>query len=273
MASSFSQANCSLTHLVNPLGTEVVFSFEGSVQNIYAALVVRLAHSGLFKKIEIWKNAITYNASTGGVCGILLQSTDEGQGKLTLFFNTEASEHTKILFEEFIQTQLQRRSIEGTIHRQRIFVCNGCGFIVTNQLVQLRSERGFNWVGCPVCDTSISLLDREEQQQLGVTTTVQDMNRSADAKRNFEAAKSILQGKHETKDYDVFLCYNQIDRPFVKEIGLELKKYGVLPWLDEWELRPGLSWQKLLEKQIKQIKSAAVFVGKNGVGPLAAIRA
>ena len=39
------------------------------------------------------------------------------------------------------------------------------------------------------------------------------------------------------------------------------------PWLDEWELRPGLPWQPLLEEQIGTIKSAAVFVGKNGRGP------
>lgn len=37
--------------------------------------------------------------------------------------------------------------------------------------------------------------------------------------------------------------------------------------MDEWELRPGLPWQELLEEQIGQIKSAAVFVGKNGMGP------
>ena len=39
------------------------------------------------------------------------------------------------------------------------------------------------------------------------------------------------------------------------------------PWLDEWKLRPGLPWQPLLEEQIGKIKSAAVFVGKNGRGP------
>ncbi len=46
-----------------------------------------------------------------------------------------------------------------------------------------------------------------------------------------------------------------------------MKEYGILPWLDEWELRPGLPWQHLLENQIGQIRSAAVFVGKEGIGP------
>ena len=46
-----------------------------------------------------------------------------------------------------------------------------------------------------------------------------------------------------------------------------MKEHGILPWLDEWELRPGLPWQRLLEEQIGQIKSAAVFIGKDGIGP------
>lgn len=33
------------------------------------------------------------------------------------------------------------------------------------------------------------------------------------------------------------------------------------------ELQPGLPWQELVEEQIEEIKSAAVFVGRSGVGP------
>ncbi len=67
--------------------------------------------------------------------------------------------------------------------------------------------------------------------------------------------------------FDVFLCYNSQDKPEVREIALKLKEQGLTPWLDEWELRPGFSWQELLEEQIEQIKSAAVFVGSSGLGP------
>ena len=67
--------------------------------------------------------------------------------------------------------------------------------------------------------------------------------------------------------FDVFLCHNSEDKPFVKKIGKQLKKEGLHPWLDEWNLRPGLPWQDELGKQIQNIRSAAVFVGKNGMGP------
>ncbi len=78
---------------------------------------------------------------------------------------------------------------------------------------------------------------------------------------------SLLQHKIETQDFDVFLSYNSGDRTAVKKIGEDLKKHGILPWLDVWELRPGLPWQRALEQQIRTIKSAAVFVGKTGMGP------
>ena len=67
--------------------------------------------------------------------------------------------------------------------------------------------------------------------------------------------------------FDVFLCHNSEDKPTVKKIGEDLKNRGLKPWLDEWELVPGLPWQRLLEKQIQEIGAAAVFVGSSGVGP------
>jgi hypothetical protein len=76
-----------------------------------------------------------------------------------------------------------------------------------------------------------------------------------------------LKGKINTDDYDVFMCYNWEDKDKVKIIGNNLKTAGILPWLDDWELRPGLPWQRLLEEQIEKIKSVAVFVGKMGIGP------
>ncbi|MCH8294526.1 toll/interleukin-1 receptor domain-containing protein [Candidatus Poribacteria bacterium] len=70
-----------------------------------------------------------------------------------------------------------------------------------------------------------------------------------------------------TGDFDVFLCYNSSDKTEVKVIAEQLKERGILPWLDVWELQPGSPWQRALEKQIPQIKSVAVFVGSNGMGP------
>lgn len=65
----------------------------------------------------------------------------------------------------------------------------------------------------------------------------------------------------------MFLCHNSADKAAVKRIGKQLKDYGILPWPDEWELRPGFSWQKALEEQIEKGKAVAVFLGPSGISP------
>ena len=70
-----------------------------------------------------------------------------------------------------------------------------------------------------------------------------------------------------TKSFDVFLCHNSADKPEIRKIADDLVSRGLKPWLDEREIRPGSSWQTALGEQIENIKSAAVFVGKNGIGP------
>jgi hypothetical protein len=69
------------------------------------------------------------------------------------------------------------------------------------------------------------------------------------------------------QQFDVFLCHNSEDKPAVMEIAQQLQQNSLKPWLDIWELRPGVDWQETLEEQIKQIKCVAVFVGKTGLGP------
>lgn len=67
--------------------------------------------------------------------------------------------------------------------------------------------------------------------------------------------------------FDVFLSHNGQDKPAIRSLGELLKKRGLTVWLDEWELRPGLTWQGALEDIISSCKSAAVCFGKSGIGP------
>ena len=68
-------------------------------------------------------------------------------------------------------------------------------------------------------------------------------------------------------NFDVFLSHNSKDKSAVKSLGMALKQRGLSVWLDEWELRPGLTWQNALEDIIGCCKSAAVCFGSSGVGP------
>ena len=67
--------------------------------------------------------------------------------------------------------------------------------------------------------------------------------------------------------FDVFLCHNSEDKPFIRDIARQLRAQNLTPWLDEEQLIPGRDWLDILEQDIERIKTVAVFVGKAGVGP------
>jgi hypothetical protein len=70
-----------------------------------------------------------------------------------------------------------------------------------------------------------------------------------------------------TKHFDTFLCHNSDDKAAVQKIARQLLRNGVSVWLDEWHLRPGTLWQRSLEEEIPNIRSAVVFIGASGLGP------
>lgn len=248
-------------------GKSVVFTFEGALLNVYATLAVRLSHSQFFKKHEMWKNAATYTASVGGVCGIHLRELQEGQGELTLFFDASASEATRFQFEDYVAAHLTRRALPHSVQRRRTFSCPSCNEPVTHNQAKRRRELGHSSIRCNVCDTEFSLLDREERLSAPVSSAIAEMDRAADTQRDLDAATMTLRGKIASGDYDVFLSYNSADRQAVKQISEQLKQHGLRPWIDVEDLRPGVSWQKALDEQIKKVKAAAVFIGPQGLGP------
>src|SRR4030095_7242938 len=67
--------------------------------------------------------------------------------------------------------------------------------------------------------------------------------------------------------FDVFLSHNSADKPTVIELATKLKERKLMVWLDVWELVPGRPWQQALEEVIATAASAAVLVGKDGIGP------
>lgn len=251
----------------DPEGKTTVITFEGPVVAIYSTLAVRLSRSGLFQTKEMWKNAVIFEAKANGLCGMVIREVEEGKGEIALFHDHAASRDTRFHFEEYIYIHLRRWAIPQSIKIKRIVVCPSCNLVLTPQFIRMKRARGFSSTACPICEANVSLLSEEELPTEIPPSAVSEMDQEADAKRDLEAAAAIIEGKRVTQDFDVFLCHNSHDKPFVQQIATQLRERGILPWFDVWELRPGSRWQRELENQIGQIKCAAVFVGKSGLGP------
>ncbi len=149
---------------------------------------------------------------------------------------------------------------------RRLVTCPNCGYELPDDLVQRRRALGKASITCPACDErEMSLAD--ESLPTSAVTAVDEMNRSANLMRDRLVAATQIRGKREASDFDVFLCYNSADRAEVTAIAGRLKEQGILPWLDVWEIPPGTRWQTELNKILRSVRSAAVFLGPRGPGP------
>jgi WD40 repeat protein len=242
----------------------VVYEFEGPLSSVFSALVVRLSRSGRFEIRSIGRSMVEFGANTGGVCGIVIKGW-EGRGELGIYFRDDPTQETEFQFDDYVRAHLQRRAIPASISRRVVVRCWQCGEPLSEGQVARRRERNANDIVCPVCDKRISLNDSLIRGLGG--DALSEMDRSADTERDRDANLTVIAGKRAVGTFDVFLCHNSRDKPEVKRIGKELQDHGILPWLDEWELRPGLPWQRALEQTIEEISAAAVFIGPDGMGP------
>lgn len=96
--------------------------------------------------------------------------------------------------------------------------------------------------------------------QVGDITRI---NAEIDRVRSIEAWMLV---RRATLNYDVFFSYNVADRDFIHTIARQLINIGIMPWLYEWDGRKGERFMKEIEEAIGHCRSAAIFVGSNGVG-------
>jgi WD40 repeat protein len=250
----------------DPEGRAVIFRFDGPLLNIYTTLTVRLSRSGIFTKKEMWKNAALYTANVGGGCGVWLREVEEGRGELVLFFDAAASEATRYQFEEYVHAHLRRRALPGSIVRRRIFVCLECDTPVSELAAKRRRERGFDWIRCNVCETRISLLDHEERLVAVPISVVPEMDRAADAGRERDAVVSVLQGKREIGDFDVFISYSHKDEEWVRDWLLpQLEKRGIYAYIDFLHFEVGVSVLKNIEQAVEHCPKTLLVLTPNWV--------
>jgi GTPase SAR1 family protein len=246
-------------------------AFEGPVRNLYATLIVRLAHSGEFQidRNRMWKNAAIFTADTGGECGLTLRERPDGSGELHIFFRADpagrnSGPHVQYRFEAFVISHLEKRAITGSVKTTRQFMCSGCGTVVPTGWADGLRAKGIQNMPCPIDQVVISLV--EPLERIGGRDDITRMEARADRARDRAVSEVTLKGKEVVGQYDVFLCYNRKDAPAVEQIYHHLCEHKVRPWLDSRDLRPGDVWLDKIDKLVGSVKTAAVFVGAASTG-------
>ncbi len=162
---------------------------------------------------------------------------------------------------EVLQQESSRQSQDPA---QSTFTCPYCYRPFPEKSVLNRRKRGLTRITCDACQISVSLLS--SQEQLGENTGSKQVGLVTREPAQ-QGMQATLRRKLNERAYDVFFCYNHQDQQMVREIGEQLQWHGILPWLEEWDVRPGDPWQRVLEEQIRKAPTAVVFVGAHGIGP------
>jgi hypothetical protein len=71
---------------------------------------------------------------------------------------------------------------------------------------------------------------------------------------------AVPAGGEARRRFDVVLSYNRRDGQFVERIAERLKRERLEPWLDAWQLVPGVDWKRGLADSLAASGSCAVFV-------------
>jgi len=159
--------------------TEVTYEFSGSVEAIYASLVVRLSYTDYFEREDQWKYAVEFSRA-GQRLGFAMHQAAEGVGEIEIYFYPGVSDFDRVTFIRFITDHLNTKGLDI---RERIrLYCPQCQNEVQNrEAIAARVAAGKLSIPCQFCDASIliprSIEERyrsdraygEKQQQLLAT--------------------------------------------------------------------------------------------------------
>ncbi|HEX8292531.1 MAG TPA: DUF4365 domain-containing protein, partial [Pyrinomonadaceae bacterium] len=175
----------------------VSYTFSGELQTIYTTLVVRLWYSRLFDQKELWRNAAEFVTTRGRTVGLVMerQHPGEGEGTISVFFETGVPDEMKVVFIEFVHRHLERYARD--VRRDRRYVCPECAKAVTDLgVVRERLAAGRDFIYCQGCDHRVPLIDHIEQR-LGtdpVARKVRQMEERDRRERDTQALAQMLFG-------------------------------------------------------------------------------
>ena len=264
-----SKFNRMLPDIPLPPMREVAYRFAGAIEDIYTTLAVRLYYSDAFTLKDLWKNAAEFRDSRGKCCGFELVQPEEGQGVIFAFFQDQTSVTTKVLFLRFIHEHLHKRASQDSVRRERIYRCPNCAEEVKDRMaISVRLERGRKTIPCLYCDETIQLTDSLEAEFGDVTLLqrLREMEEEVDANRGRAVGVIVADAKQLVREFDVFLAHNSIDKSQVETIGKALRERGINPWLDIEQIPPGRWFQDVIQQAVQDVKSAAIFIGRSGLG-------
>nr|WP_321353137.1 metallophosphoesterase [uncultured Methanoregula sp.] len=167
--------------------TEVAYRFSGSIETIYASLVVRLSYTNYFHREDQWKYAVEFSIK-GDRLGFSMQQITEGTGELEIYFHPNISENDRVLFIRFITDHLYNKGVD--IHEQIRLYCPKCSKeVINHDAIEIRVQYGYLDIPCQYCGTAI-LIPKSIEERYRREPTIGEINQelieTAEKRTNIE---------------------------------------------------------------------------------------
>lgn len=193
--------------------TEVVYRFSGSVEAIYASLVVRLSYTEYFQLEDRWRYVCEFSRH-GERLGFEMRHVEEGTGELGVYLYPKVCDFDRVAFIRFITDHLRAMGVD--IEQWFHLSCPQCGKEVTNddairsRVHQQKLDIPCQYCGGPVIiPRSIEELYQDpssRQKQVQLEKTVE--RRAESEIQRFQEDQQEQQDLHvEEPDHCVYILH------------------------------------------------------------------
>jgi small GTP-binding protein len=248
-----------------PTEDGVGYTISGSIENVYASLVVLMGYTQTFTRTNQWRNHARYEVATGEVCGFRQEAERDGELDIVLYFGMRTTAPVRMLFQSLFESFLARHNL--TARRYEPVICTS-GHPLNRAVVREQMSNGAEFTFCYRCGEKISL-PKADQPILLTKRQAYEMetNRQAAGIRSrFEQALFRLKNYVADQNIavpDCFISYAwgdpEHERWVEKSLATDLQKAGITVVLDRWEnTRIGMSVPRFVERVGKTDKVIVV---------------
>jgi small GTP-binding protein len=238
-----------------PLEDGVAYAVAGSVENVYASLVVLLGYTHTFTRTNQWQKQARYEVGNRLICGFRQEGEREGELQFVLSFGTDVSAPIRTLFQSLFESFMTRRNL--TVVRYEPVACSK-RHQVNRAVVRQQVAAGIDFVFCAECGEKVVLPKGDRQIQLtrSQSVEVETQRRAADQRSRFEQAIyrwSSYITEQKIAQPECFISYawgNAEQERWVEySLATDLLQAGIKVVLDRWENRRiGANVPRFVEK-------------------------
>jgi WD40 repeat protein len=223
---------------------DVSYIAIGSIENIYASLVVLLGYTNTFTRSNQWYNQAQYEVAKGRICGFRQVVQSEGVVEFIIYYSQNLEKSARNLFQALFEQFLFSRNVEVT--RYPPLSCSKCGYRQERTEVVRRTQQGQGSLFCSNCGKKIAIPTQDLQVTLKKEHRREATQQGALAQQRtvFESAlvkllAFVRDQMKDTKTPECFISYawgeprheTWVEKVFARD----LKNAGIRVVLDRWD--------------------------------------